>query len=291
MNNSEFSVPLVGYRELGLPFVSGFFREKGGKLVPGVFLVDCCSMSNVLNHKLLQYVDCSQSVDVDFNVMGSQGNSNVRKMVDVEIELGRELSTETFNIVEGCELAQMFGKGVIGILGLEYILHHGLVLDFANKCLTSKVEDVERVSPSFLMLMRYGLEAVGLPAVVLSKDEEEFIYVVDSGCNLSTVTLHGLNRSMYDTRDVEGRMLTMGIVGETVSRQVEASFQLCSMGVETGEVYPIESRSRFLVEDNKEYMKEPDEDGTPAIYGLIGVDYMLKHGWVLDFAQLLIYAK
>lgn len=104
--------------------------------------------------------------------------------------MGNERFDETFYVSEQCDFREVFDSNFIGIIGLEFLRKHKLVIDYATQTLRSSLKADCYTKSDFVYSMKEGLRAYNLPVVRLKGNVQDYLMVVDSGANSTLLTKH-----------------------------------------------------------------------------------------------------
>ena len=119
---------------------------------------------------------------------------------------------------------------------------------------------------------------VGMPFIEI-KDEGEkdgSIWLVDTGSN-DNILFGYIYRQVKDAMTpVEGNYNLYGIDGKkTEMIKVKTTLTICGKDCDMS----------FLVRDDDEAAKRLSEDMGFPVFGIIGVNFMSEHGWLIDFGK------
>ena len=284
--------PLYHIDEIHMPFIQGSFRCKTGEMVSGLFLLDSGSTDNILNLAVLELL-ADDAVSADKKNVSALGNMGENcTLIQLEMNVCDLNCETTFCLAQRIDFESCFGKNrIIGILGVSFLLAHQLVLDFNCKCVYQDEERLFRLDDkSFFFPMGLGLNHYNLPVVGIVKDEREYIFIPDSGCNISMITQSALEKGTENIRYQKEYCDVTGIFGNVTTKLAQADFDMLSIGKQEGQTELQTNTEHFQVLQDKEYLFEIDKPGVPSISGLLSTDYMLRHHWILDFHKEIIYS-
>ena len=290
MTKETFHLPMINVSENRFPFVEGAFKAKNGQMLKGYFLVDSGSMANMLSKELEQLVGDEAYTGEKQGIGAVDRKGEVCPVVNIEIEMDGMQSKERFCISYNIDFVKTFGDhSIFGIIGIDYLLKHKLVLDFENQCLRSvSDENIELTDLSFLCPMKVGIEAFGSPVVAFVKDGEEYFCVPDSGTDNSLIA-DGAFKGVISHEMLDARGSVSGISGTNETGYAKASFSLISVD-DTGKMgRMVEREEVFMVLPEHEYIFQ--EENRLPVSALLSTPFMLRNKWILDFGQLGIYSR
>lgn len=286
------NLPLRRLSKAKIPFVKGSFKTKEGKTFHGYFLIDTGSQQNILNYEAKPFLDEAWMLPEKRIIQAFGNMEEMCEMAAVEVQVGGEDAQETFCLSRNIDFASMFkNQSVLGILGSSYLLKHHLVLDFEQKTLHNlEIEEVELDAITFLYSMNDGFETYGCPIVKMVKNEKEFLILLDSGCELSCLTQAALEHGALEANLNLGDHRARGFCGSFNTKLADLKCNLlCLTGndLETKEV-TIEERFQIFEGSHSICTEAPN---VMPISGLLSTDFMIRHGWILDFNYGAIYSR
>ena len=126
---NELTLPIVGIKELHMPIIQADFQGK--KLL---FLIDSGSDTNLVDERLyILYKECMKIEDAEGYVLGIGGENPRGPKVSMRIGLAGQsipISCWTMQFPTFDILHKESGVQVHGILGLEFMVKHGALIDF-----------------------------------------------------------------------------------------------------------------------------------------------------------------
>lgn len=199
--------------------------------------------------------------------------------------LGRlSIGQETWHDVPA-SIFETMGDDAKGMLGLKWIESNGIVMDFPKQLLWVK-EQVEPLS------LRQSLMHSGYEEISMFRDQETGRYYVNVTINnktramvVSTVADLVLDTEFARVAQVQcgghsGQ--SCGPTGAIIDTDVSEDAVQLLMGTWTSA--PMVCR----VEDIYEYMAD-ERPSTDAVGGMLGADFLIKHGAVVDFGSRCLY--
>lgn len=289
---AKINLAFFHIQELNFPFVEGAFRCKNGKYLDGYFLIDTGSNQNVFNGAAQRLLsdECITSNTHTITSVDNEGENC--PIANVDIVLDECKCNETFCISNGINYSDFFGDNhIIGILGSNFLLKHGLSLNLQDNCLQNSCISVDNNKPlSFLFPMGYGLRYFGIPVVGFVKDDNEYLCVADSGCNTSTIAQYPVEEGMIMVEQLNEKRVVTGISDSCTTSSAKVKFNLLSIGEQKGTTSLVEAEDRINILPNRRYIAPSREENAPAIAGLLSTPFMMSQKWILDFKHQVIYA-
>ena len=144
----------------------------------------------------------------------------------------------------------------------------------------------------------WSLQMAYLPMVVSSEEKkpENICFLIDTGSTNNTIFTYaydGLKEELGDEfekvfRPTGETRSSFGLDGEMKEELpiVEATFSFQGEDA-TSEDYT----SKFVLLDATEAMKQVFEETKVQVHGILGVNFLLQHGWVIDFHERKIKSR
>ena len=285
-------LPLYHVDEINFPFIEGSFIGKSGKVIEGFFLIDTGSTHNIFNFRAQHTLDESSYLSGKQNVTAVDNKGEECPLINLNIQVGNIECEEHFCVSQNVDFRQYFGKNrIIGVLGVNFLMKYGLVLDFEQKCLrTSDMQPVCLEDKSFIFGMNYGLNSYGIPIVGLINKDKVYLCIVDSGSNMNVLTQLALENATQNIQSTDEEGSLGGLFGEIDSSISQAEFCLVS-SVSSKEMNILKDKSFFQVLAGRQYIASMEDNKTQVIDGLLGTEYLLQRKWVLDFGLHIMYSR
>lgn len=286
---TKITLPFFHIDQLIYPFIRGAFVCKKGTYLDGFFLVDSGSSVNIFNKEALHLLSEESFCEETFKVDAFNNEGEECQVTNVSIKVGDIECIELFNVSQNLDFSSYFGKNrIIGILGVGFMLRNGLVLDYSQQCVrSSEISKFIHDGKSFACPMNGGINAYGIPLVCMVGNSDDFLCVVDSGCNISTITQYAMENGARSFEHIDGKYFLQSISGESLTDLAKVDFSLFSVKEEGNNYVP--DTDVFQVVTNLEYICRHDDEDIPPIYGLISSSFMLRNKWILDFKVGFIY--
>ncbi|MCQ2238503.1 MAG: hypothetical protein MJZ73_04655 [Bacteroidaceae bacterium] len=293
---NNISVALVGLKEYGLPFVEGAFQGDNGLWYKGYFLVDSCSVDCILSKKVLEVAAGSLTGGKCKKIAALGDEVIFCKPAHLNFAVGDTKFEETFYLGETIDFeSTMEFSCVIGILGLKFLLRNGLAIDFERMTLhtsTVKEDNVNTETCRYLFPLDYGFQMFQTPMVgVLGKDEQEFVFLADTGANMNTITRRALEVGGFEHAGDGEKGHVVAFTGTFDVQFEDVKFKLASIGKSEEEINFQEHEKQFQVFDGQDYLLPSDDEEKPLVGGILGSGFMFQEGWILDFSSNVIYAR
>jgi hypothetical protein len=292
--NVIFECPLVDFDIVDYPMIMATFVSKSGKMVGGAFMIDTASRHNIMNETIKGILpDNCLLYDGTMKLTSFSGDGVQGKEVHLDFCIGEQQFKERFYAAQGLSFDSVFGEHVVlGILGVEFLVKHGLALDFENRTLHSSSminKRIELPDYTFFFPQEYGFSKYGLPVVGMVKNDKEYVCLVDSGSNLNTTTNYVLNDGGITSKHTGMRSSLTSVAGTKITDLMTVNFDLLSIGDKIGEVKTNNYSTEFQVINNSKYIIEGTKD-IPPVSAIIGAEFLLENKWVIDFSSGAVYS-
>ena len=292
--NVIFECPLVDFDIVDYPMIMTTFVSKSGKVVGGAFMIDTASRHNIMNENIMGILpDNCLLYDGTMKLTSFSGDGVQGKEVHLDFCIGEKQFKERFYAAQGLSFDSVFGEHVVlGILGVEFLVKHGLALDFENRTLHSSSminKRIELPDYTFFFPQEYGFSKYGLPVVGMVKNDKEYVCLVDSGSNLNTTTNYVLNDGGITSKHTGMRSSLTSVAGTKITDLMTVNFDLLSIGDKIGEVKTNNYSTEFQVINNSKYIIEGTKD-IPPVSAIIGAEFLLENKWVIDFSSGAVFS-
>ena len=292
--NVIFECPLVDFDIVDYPMIMATFVSKSGKMVGGAFMIDTASRHNIMNETIMGILpDNCLLYDGTMKLTSFSGDGVQGKEVHLDFCIGDQQFKERFYAAQGLSFDSVFGEHVVlGILGVEFLVKHGLALDFENRTLHSSSminKRIELPDYTFFFPQEYGFSKYGLPVVGMVKNDKEYVCLVDSGSNLNTTTNYVLNDGGITSKHTGMRSSLTSVAGTKITDLMTVNFDLLSIGDKIGEVKTNNYSTEFQVINNSKYIIDGSKD-IPPVSAIIGAEFLLENKWVIDFSSGAVFS-
>ena len=124
--------------------------------------------------------------------------------------------------------------------------------------------------------LTYGLRKTGLPLILTSGKLKNVCFLIDTGSTHNSIFSFVYDHFKDEFQIQEEMQKTMGIEGNYQECQtVEASFNF------EGTDYT----STFMIMDATSAMAQVQEETGIPIHGILGIQFLLEHKWIIDFEK------
>ena len=257
----------------------------------GLMIVDSGSCGNILSSQLSVSLGVRQKLnEAADEICVLSGETLSAKPVHFPFVMGGMQFREKFDMCV-CNIPQVTGEvPVIGILGVQFLQSHSLVIDFRDFSLhTSNISSVglSKSGCDFYFPMEIGIRDYGLHVLFMCQDDLEITALVDTGASDNLFSVLPLTDAGFNCIYTDGEKNIYGLTGQTKAQSAVIDFELISAAAEDDEK-SIARKDSFLVIPY--YPLEPQEENQGENYGqlkpieaIIGSPFMAKENWVLDF--------
>ena len=293
---NEKIISVEMYRVVGdlNPFIKVDFVDKDAQEHTALMLLDSGSNVNLLSSGADRYIgDLCRHDDTELEITDSVGETIIADYVHFSFAFGGKQFNEDFGIDKDCHLGNVEDLPIIGLLGIKFMQQHELVIDYSD--FTVHTSDIHQTGLcasecGFLFPMEIGLKNYGIPVLAIHHEEMDAAIIADTGSSSNVVSTHCISQC-HLTCDYKGETDTMrGLKGRLEAQWADVRFQLLTMQEDDTDGIPF--NDSFLVV-NHSIAKGSDfgKNELQPIEGIVGSPFMAKHGWLLDFAQKVIYKR
>jgi len=293
---NEKIISVEMYRVVGdlNPFIKVDFVDKDAQEHTALMLLDSGSNVNLLSSGADRYIgDLCRHDDTELEITDSVGETIIADYVHFSFAFGGKQFNEDFGIDKDCHLGNVEDLPIIGLLGIKFMQQHELVIDYSD--FTVHTSDIHQTGLcasecGFLFPMEIGLKNYGIPVLAIHHEEMDAAIIADTGSSSNVVSTHCISQC-HLTCDYKGEADTMrGLKGRLEAQWADVRFQLLTLREDDTDGIPF--NDSFLVV-NHSVAKGSDfgKNELQPIEGIVGSPFMAKHGWLLDFAQKVIYKR
>lgn len=127
--------------------------------------------------------------------------------------------------------------------------------------------------------LTYGLETASLALICTTDD---LIFMLDTGANHSVLFTYTYEHLKETLKDLDGTREMMGMEGSKVAmNRVEGTINI--LGKDYTHVFSI-------FDGSKTFGAIQEKTGI-QIHGILGLDFMVKYRWILDFERYVVIEK
>lgn len=280
-----------------LPFVKVAFPDNDGNLYEGWMLIDTGSVNCILNRSVVKYLDSTAKRDKDtLSILSLNSDETVCHGYDFLFKMGDVVFDDVFYVNPELDFDQDI-EGLVGIIGHEFLSKHKYALDYASKTLHSSNGSLDEFEAcEFMFPIEFGIKNYNIPVVHLVTGEKEFVLVADSGANQTLVSRQVLNALGWKVASDNDRGTVKGFNNKQMDTSIQkVNLPLLSLGGMEENLKLFLCKDTVHVLPEQDYLMDnlTDADGNPLlpVSGLLSSAFMLKHRWVLDFGQGVMYCK
>ncbi len=295
--DSHFSVKIVRMKGDIAPMVKVDFIDKAGQEHAGLMLLDSCCSRCVLSSVMNQYLDCPTGEQGrQFDIVTVAGAKSKGRAVSFSFAMGGE----QFNI-EACIACEPIVKiqgslPFVGVIGLDFLLKHGLVIDYTKHTLhasTTTPANLSICDCDFFYPMQLGLDYYGLPVLCLQRADGEPIPVLpDTGASFNVVSKALFKPADQAELDAEADdSCVKYLSGQVPTKTIMLSFSLVTLNGEDQKTIACKDVFRVMPCFVMEPAAHAGEDTPEPIGVVVGASFMARAGWTLDFGARIIYHK
>ena len=279
-----YNYPLVDSHS-DYPLVFATFTSKSGVNVGGAFLIDTASQHNILNPQILDIIEAAPMDDnKEIALTSFRGESVSAGKTNFDFLIEKDVFKESFYISPKISFDSVYeGHVVVGVLGVDFMIKHGLALDFSKAALRSSGQNVVN-GDCYTFPLQFGLSQYGLPIVVMTSENKDFVCLVDSGSCFNIMTNRALNCA-----EMPYQCIKRGETFKSITCLVDADvIRTC---IELTGIDPNSKKySKHLFSETFHVTKDDwniidGEDGIPPISVILGANFLKKHKCVIDFGN------
>jgi hypothetical protein len=137
--------------------------------------------------------------------------------------------------------------------------------------------------------LNYGLSKTGLPLIVVKSFTEEMYGIVQLDWCLMLDT--GSNRNIIDQRMYDYLKGRLNLT-ETSSEVFTLNGTVTGLTIEVPFTFEDKDyHEPFLCTENTDVFDKIHDESGIQIHGILGNNFFLKHGWILDFEKIEVYKQ
>ena len=280
------------------PFIEVDYMDKYAEEHTGVMMLDSGCMGNILTPEMADFIGPLCKIEEEGTKLYSIAHEVTEaENVKFSFAFGGRQFHEEFCITPRQLPIKIKGVQVVGILGLKFMLKHGVVIDYSDfSCHTSDVnpQNLTISDCDFFFPMEPGLRSYGLPVVAFTQGEKDIVVLADTGATNNMISESTIVENNFSCMRTNEKDVMEGITGSVEIEEAILKFTLLS--VTEDDVKEISCHSNFYL--SPDYVFVPSKDycdgdieGQPPIEALIGSPFMARQEWVLDFGARIIYKR
>lgn len=124
--------------------------------------------------------------------------------------------------------------------------------------------------------LTYGLRKTGLPLILTSGKLKNVCFLIDTGSTHNSIFSFVYDHFKDEFQIQEEMQKTMGI---------EGNYQECQTVEATFNFEGTDYTSTFMIMDATSAMAQVQEETGIQIYGILGIQFLLEHKWIIDFEK------
>lgn len=292
-NTTDFTVKFLD-NCMNFPVIPFYFQDKENRTFECYMLIDTGSHNNIIFGAMKDLLpeECFQKGETTKikTLFRTFDNTNAK----MSFILQNRQFTEDFSLCETNHL-NVGTRIVVGILGICFLLKHGLTLDYSNLMLHNFKSNEEEIlaNTDYTLDMNMGLTTYGLPILVILKGQNAILALADSGANMNSITRKALSDLNCEYKMLENKRTLSAFNIFKVVDNIEMSYTLCyssdmKKSVDYKDIFSVVDIDHFLSiieEVGKKVLIPNTNEEIPPIEANIGSDFMSREGWILDFKK------
>lgn len=124
--------------------------------------------------------------------------------------------------------------------------------------------------------LTYGLRKTGLPLILTSGKLKNVCFLIDTGSTHNSIFSFVYDHFKDEFQIQEEMQKTMGI---------EGNYQECQTVEATFNFEGTDYTSTFMIMDATSAMAQVQEETGIPIHGILGIQFLLEHKWIIDFEK------
>lgn len=124
--------------------------------------------------------------------------------------------------------------------------------------------------------LTYGLRKTGLPLILTSGKLKNVCFLIDTGSTHNSIFSFVYDHFKDEFQIQEEMQKTMGI---------EGNYQECQTVEATFNFEGTDYTSTFMIMDATSTMAQVQEETGIQIHGILGIQFLLEHKWIIDFEK------
>ena len=276
--NKTFSTKIFGVKEIGCPFIMVSFDTKDGKRMNGMMLVDTGAEDCYIDKRILELLPENKDLGRVEKTKNINETSNATDVpIDFKFSIENETFIECFYIEQDTNMAENWRcPDAFGIIGRKFMTKYELALDFINGVLrhTDAVRFTKNNAIDYALLFDKEHRAL----VGFNAKGKDYYLLVDSGCNITTITQKAVKNSGIVTKNIDMTCDVDFVLGKYNALQMaEVRYNMYSNDIENS------SKFKFFTFDDQIRILPHMEYVQGNISGLLSASFMAKHKWIVDF--------
>ena len=127
--------------------------------------------------------------------------------------------------------------------------------------------------------LNYGLSKTGLPLIVAKIFDNDVCLMLDTGSNRNIIDsrIYDLFKDKLIPSETSSEVITLN--GAATGTTIEVPFNFENQ----------DYNEPFICTEIVDAFDKIHEESGIQIHGILGNNFFLKHGWVLDFEKIIVY--
>jgi len=129
--------------------------------------------------------------------------------------------------------------------------------------------------------LNHGLHKAGLPLIVVKLFDHDICLMLDTGSNRNIIDhrIYDQFKDRLKQSETSSEVYTLNGAAKGTTIDVPFNFEA------------IDYQEPFLCTEMTDAFDKINEEAGIQIHGILGNNFFLKHGWVLDFEKLAVYKQ
>ena len=295
---NKINVQMIRMSNNYVPFVKVDYMDKDAKEHTGLMLVDSGSNNSILAGEMADLCMLKKNDGEVNRIHTISGEVVETTKVGFSFVLGSQQICGDFYICDDFHNNIIFDKSIIGIIGIDLLCNHGLVIDYANGSLHTSDVNPSNLTISdcdYFFPLSIGFKCYGLPVVAIRQGDADLVMLADTGATNNVIAMQSLKDNGFKHSYLDNKDVITGLNGSVEVDLATVDFNLLTLDDNNDEV-EISHHDLFMVMPH--YIVQADEarcdengEQFPPIEGLISSEFMVRQGWALDFGARIIYKR
>ena len=160
----------------GIPSIKASVETTKG-VVSGCFYIDTGATSSFIIDSL------SEDKGIKSCIISNGNCSSETSIVKVKYHVGGINRIGYFHKIKNNELGVDASEGILGILGTDFLIDTGAIMDFSTESLYFK--NAHSICKKFHFSLMDGIKEYNLPLVIISASNKEYVCLIDSASELN----------------------------------------------------------------------------------------------------------
>ena len=295
---NEIRVKMIRMSNSFVPFVKVDYMDKDAKEHTGWMLVDSGTNDSILAGEIADRCMLKKKDNKVNRIRTVSGEFVETTKVKFSFVLGNRQIYEDFDLCDDFHKNILLDSSVIGIIGINILHDHNLVIDYADGSLhTSNVNpsNLTFADCEYFFPITIGIKCYGLPVVAIRQNDADLVMLADTGATNNVIAMQSLKENEFKHSFLDSKDVITGLNGGVEVEEATVDFNLLTLDENNNEA---EVCHHDLFKVMPRYIVQSDEAGCdengeplPPIEGLICSEFMAQQGWALDFGAMIIYKR